>query len=283
MVPSFAWYWLAIPDEITNAARAAMSTPISSIHAAYWLAGLIAAGLLLFGVILASKLQTVTAIALMVSGLGFFGGFEWFRESLRKPFVITGYMYGNGLEVAKSATYEREGYLEHIAFRTGDDGADLFRRVCRSCHTMNGYKPLAPAFAGTDQAFMAAIVGATGALRGNMPPFHGTEAEAEMIAAHIHGQIDQRHLREIYGLSGVALGEKVYELRCGKCHVVGGFNDKSSSLAALDPEECKDFLEIAGDMSENMPAFTGDDIEREALAQYMATFEQGEGNDSPGL
>ena len=88
----------------------------------------------------------------------------------------------NAIEVAKTAEYQQDGLLAHMTFRTGDDGADLFRRACRSCHTINGYKPLAPAFDGTDEEFIAAIVQGAHALRGNMPPFLGTEEEASLIA-----------------------------------------------------------------------------------------------------
>ena len=78
---------------------------------------------------------------MLLCGLAWFGAFEWFRESVRKPYVITGYMYGNGVEVAQRGELQaRTGYLPHIAFRTGNDGADLFRHACRSCHTIDGYK-----------------------------------------------------------------------------------------------------------------------------------------------
>ena len=48
----------------------------------------------------------------MIAGMGWFGTFEWFRESLRKPYIITGYMYGNSQEVALTEAYKTKGLLE---------------------------------------------------------------------------------------------------------------------------------------------------------------------------
>jgi mono/diheme cytochrome c family protein len=212
---------------------------------------------------------------MMVAGLFWFGSYEWFRESVRKPFVITDYMYANALEVAKMDTYAEDGVLPHIAFRTGDDGADLYRHACRSCHTMDGYRPLKPAFDGTDQEFIAAIVRGVHALKGNMPPFPGTEEESNMLASNIYSQTDHRPLGEIFGLDGVNLGKKVYDIRCSKCHVVGGYNDKTESLAGLEDQDYQDILDMAGDLGEEMPDFTGDEQERLALIEYLKTLKVG--------
>jgi len=184
-------------------------------------------------------------------------------------------MYGNAVELAKTDVYQRDGYLSQIKFRTGDDGADLFRRACRSCHTLDGYQPLKPAFDGTDVAFIKGTILGSHSLRGNMPRFLGTEEEAGLIAAHIWDQVDQRPMRDVYRLKDVELGKKVYEIRCGKCHVIGGYNDKTESLAGLSAEDYAEILDNAADYGEEMPPFTGDEFEREALIQYLGTLEEG--------
>ena len=275
MIPSLWWYFNAIPADIVQTAIERMPTPIASLRGSYWNAGLIALFLVLFGLLIPKKHNMVVAIMLMFFGLSWFAEYEWMRESIRKPYVITGYMYGNAVDLAGAETYKQDGYLEHIAFRTGDDGADLFRRACRSCHTIDGYKPLKPPFDGTDQAFIAAIVKGAYVLKGNMPPFLGIEKEAQLIASHIHGKVDNRHLKDIYGLSGVELGKKVYDIRCGSCHEIGGYNDKWESLTGLTAEDHGDILDMAGDLGEEMPEFTGDDIERQALIQYLLSLNEG--------
>ena len=215
------WYWKAIPAAITTKADADHGDP-DARDAVFHLAGRghrrTVGG---FRVVGGAAAADVVAAVLMVLGLAWFGAFESFRESVRKPYIITGYIYGNGAELAQTGAYTNGGFLAQIQYTTGDDGADLFRHSCRSCHTLNGYKALKPAFDGTDRAFIAAIVRSTNLLKGNMPPFLGTAAEAEKIADYLYQRIDKRPLGEVYGLQGEALGRKAYEVRCGKCHISG--------------------------------------------------------------
>lgn len=275
IVPSLFWYFGQIPADLMAAATDSMQIPFTALEIMYWLTGILAALLVVFGLLLPRAYHMVAGVLVLALGLAWFGAYEWFRESVRKPYVITGYMYANALEVAHAAAYRADGMLAHMAFSTGDDGADLYRRACRTCHTMNGYNALAPLFDGTDPEFIAASVRGTGVMRGNMPPWLGIEAESEMLAAHLYEQVDQRHLAEIYGLEGVELGRKVYEIRCGTCHQLGGYNDKTASLAGLEASDYHDILDMAEDLGVEMPAFTGDQREREALVEFLLTLEEG--------
>jgi mono/diheme cytochrome c family protein len=219
----------------------------------------------------------------MLAGLGLFGSFEWFRESIRKPYAIYGYQYGNGVDVAQVAQIQADGMLAHMTFRTGNDGADLFRRACRTCHTISGYKALKPAFDGADAAFIAGAIAGAHKMKGNMPPFVGNTAEAKAIAEYIYPFLDHRPLSRIYGLSGIDLGKKVYDIRCGKCHVIGGFNDKSASIAGVSDDDYATLLSSSGELSEFMPAYTGSDEEWSAMVQYLKTLTSGGKNAATGL
>jgi mono/diheme cytochrome c family protein len=263
------WYWSAIPAAITSKALQVMPTPIVALRYSVWLAVIIALLLVVFGLGMARRLPMAAAVLLMALGLAWFGAFEWFRESIRKPFIITGYIYGNGVEVAQLNRYHKDGYLTGLAYRSGDDGADLFRHACRSCHTIDGYKPLKPAFDGTDHAFIAAIVRATHLLKGNMPPFPGTAAEADQIASFIQRYTDRRPLDEICELQGVDLGQKAYDLRCGKCHIIGGAGDKTKSFVGLSADDISGMLDAAENLGEGMPAYTGNPAERAALVAFL--------------
>lgn len=269
------WYWKAIPAALTAKALQAMPTPIHSIEISFWLAGTIALLMLAVALVAPRRLGTPVALGFMVLGLAWFGAFEWSRESLRKPYIVTGYIYGNGAEVAETATYKRDGFLAQIHYRTGDDGADLFRHACRNCHTLSGYKALRPAFDGTDRAFISAIVLGTQHLRGNMPPFLGTPAEADKIADYLFQRVDQRPIADITKLEGADLGQKVYDLRCGKCHVPGTDSDKSKSLAGQSAEDLNGLLDMAANLGDGMPAFTGDATERKALVGHLQLLGKG--------
>jgi len=275
VIPGFLWFWSAIPGGIVAAAVERMPTPLLSRDVFLWMLGGSAALLLLFGIVLPRRMNAAVAVLLMALGFGFFGGFEWMRESIRKPFDIYGYMYGNAVEVSQEDVYAQEGYLPAITFRSGNDGADLFRHACRTCHTLDGYHPLRPVFDGTDPAFIAAIVRGTGALRANMPPFLGTAAEADSLAAYLWDHSDQRPFEEIYGGGDVELGERVYRVRCGICHQMGGYRDVSGSILDLSQSDYEDLLDMSGDIDPSMPAFTGDAAARRALYAYLQSMGKG--------
>lgn len=271
IAPAAVWYWHAIPAADAADAVARMTTTADAFTAAVVLVGVLAAAVLLFGIAFPRRLGVGVAVGVMALGLVWLGSFEWFRESVRKPYVITGYMYGNGLEVAKEAEYREKGYLAQMKFRTGDDGGDLFRHACRSCHTVDGYHPLKPAIDGTDPAFVAALVRGVGVMKGHMPPFMGTEAESKKLADHLWAKADHRPLAELHGERGVALGRRVYRVRCGTCHELGGYDDKTESLAGMSASDLNDLLDMAGEMAEEMPAFTASDQDREALVAFLQT------------
>ncbi|MDF1563337.1 MAG: c-type cytochrome [Deltaproteobacteria bacterium] len=272
-VPSFYWYWLAIPEAMRTTLVEQMPTPMMAFKMTYVLAAVLAGIFLVFGIALSRRFVFPIAAVAMVVGILSFGSFEWFRESARKPYVIGGYMYGNGIEVAKVETFQKEGMLTHIPYRTEDAGADLFRHACRHCHTLDGYKPLEPALGGMDTDFIAGVIKGTQVIKGNMPPFAGSEGEVQLLADYLARATDQRPLAEITGLSGKALGAEVYARRCGICHELGGFRDISESLVDSDAEELGALLDSAGEYAEEMPAFTGDDTERAALIEFLEALE----------
>lgn len=276
-VPSFLWYFNAIPSDLTESARELMPAVMQYFDLSYWFAGGIAIMVVVFGFILPRAQTIVVALITMSLGLGWFGAYEFFRETIRKPYVITGYIYANAIEVADAEAYEESGYLKLMKYRTGDDGADLFRRACQSCHTIGTYRPLNRAYNGTDKEFIAGTIRGIEVMSGKMPPFLGTDEEVELLAAHIYELVDRRKLAEIYSASGIELGKRVYDIRCGKCHIFDGYGDISETI--LDPEltdeDYHDFLDGAGDIADEMPPFTGDSTEREALIAYLKSLREG--------
>ncbi len=72
---------------------------------------------------------------------------EYARETLRKPYVIGGHMYSNGVRKRDVARYNAEGYLTHSIWKptTQDSlalGHAMFRGQCMSCHTVSGYRSM---------------------------------------------------------------------------------------------------------------------------------------------
>jgi cytochrome bd ubiquinol oxidase subunit I len=91
-----------------------------------------------------SHAVAILLLALMATGAG-----EYSREMLRKPYVIGRWMYSNGVRVPYALKIDQTGYLAHSnwvwngADSSYSRGEAIFRGECGSCHTLNGYRPLA--------------------------------------------------------------------------------------------------------------------------------------------
>jgi len=267
--PAFRWYFDSLPEEVLHVARESMPSVMAWHDRIGILAAALAIAVVMFALALGRRLRLAGALVPLAIAFAWFGSFEFLRESIRKPWIVSGVMYGNAVEVADLPVLQRDGLLAHTAFRTGDDGRDLYLRACRSCHTLSGWKPLRHAFDGTDEAFVAGAIRGVHRMKGHMPQFAGSAEEVGTLAAWIADRIDRRPLGEIYGLSGAALGAKAFEVRCGHCHVAGGYQDPTATLAGSGPEEIAEFLDMSGEVAEEMPAYTGEGAEREALIAHL--------------
>ena len=145
--------------------------------------------------------RPLALVGLLLACWGF-GGFEWIREVARKPFVIRDVMYSNGIRVEQVAGYQKDGFLPQNAWaRTfaasrGDTdlakGEALLRSQCLACHTRDGYRSLKALTAsnseGDNVAFVQALRELDPALNpylDRMPPFAGTEQEAELLGKYL--------------------------------------------------------------------------------------------------
>lgn len=157
----------------------------------------------------------IPAVALLALLAGFtsLGAYERLREGARKPFVIRDYMFSSGVLVSEIPRLNARGILSKARWATVDAGNDpvsqgraVCRAECASCHTIDGYLSLRRITEGLDldttRLLLAAmkedgdhyravgpsspgpaIVGRPGYPQ--MPPFVGTDAEAEALAAWI--------------------------------------------------------------------------------------------------
>ncbi|OGH61451.1 MAG: hypothetical protein A3G34_05575 [Candidatus Lindowbacteria bacterium RIFCSPLOWO2_12_FULL_62_27] len=131
---------------------------------------------------------------LMLSALFVTGAGEWTREVLRKPYVIRYVMYSNGVLAANAKTLEdsEQTFLDNIKWRrTGEsDGEAMFRAQCRSCHTMDGYRPLREFLAGRDENSINSLLkimrpGDKNPYQNIMPPVMGTDTELASLAHYL--------------------------------------------------------------------------------------------------
>lgn len=217
------------------------------------------------------------ALALMLLGFLTMGGFEWSREDLRKPYLIYGYVYANQVPVRSVEALKKKGLLASSLYVSEKSltpqnekkaGAELFRIACAACHRpASGTNALAPRLKGLDSAFVAGLIQHAELMRGGMPPFPGTPEEARAVA---------RYLVSLAPAVPVSNdGAAVFGRRCAQCHTVAGrFRPLAAALEGQSPADMSDLIGNLDSMSNNMPPWTGNDIERQALAEYLSTAAQ---------
>ena len=160
------------------------------------------------------------AIAVMLLALIATASGEYAREMLRKPYVIGGWMYSNGVRVPYVSRINQEGYLAHSMWVWGDNncifaylqspedknvptctssysrGEAIFRGECGSCHTLAGYRPLKYLLAGRDRANITNFITMLHDYKPDspyhryMPPMVGTKQDIDDLADFLNAQVN---------------------------------------------------------------------------------------------
>jgi mono/diheme cytochrome c family protein len=146
-----------------------------------------------------SHALAVLVLALMATGAG-----EYSREMLRKPYVIGRWMYSNGVRVPYVAKINAQGYLAESTWvwngstSSYSHGEAIFRGECGSCHTLQGYRPLAHLLEGRDRAnihnFIVMLHDTDprhdSPYRKFMPPMVGTDQDVNDLTDFLNAQVN---------------------------------------------------------------------------------------------
>ena len=133
---------------------------------------------------------------------------------LRKPYVIGGHMYSNGVRKYDVAAINSRGYLATSPWVRADEraawvgsgtastpelthlrGELMFRGQCLACHTIDGYRSIRGFLQGRDRASIGNVVrmlhqtSGDSPYRAFMPPLVGTDAEVEALTDYLHGLV----------------------------------------------------------------------------------------------
>jgi cytochrome bd-type quinol oxidase subunit 1 len=156
----------------------------------------------------------ILLLALMATGAG-----EYSREMLRKPFVIGRWMYSNGVRVPFALKIDQTGYLVHSNWVWGGNcifaylqsagdtsspscttsysrGEAIFRGECGSCHTLNGYRPLATLLSGRDRSNIESFITMLHEYKPDspyhhfMPPMVGTKQDVEDLTDFLNAHVN---------------------------------------------------------------------------------------------
>lgn len=275
LLPTFAWwYYSRFPDFAKALLNGTLPTAQHPIRM-----GLLAATLiLLLGLIFAiwkpqmMRVPIIAFLALMAFSLMASG--EYLREFVRKPWVINGFIYANGLRVSDIPEFQRDGFARAVKFTTSDDyssaqyGHDLFVAQCGSCHTVDGYRSIRKRVVGWDATFAKDILGHIHMLRGAMPQFAGNEQDRIALGKYLASLNPPPDYVKVG--DRMAAGKQVFDVRCGHCHTVEGkFRPLGPAFAGGAPEQVQALLPVLDSMSPNMPPFTGSAEEAQLLSEYI--------------
>ena len=201
------WYWTTLPENAVTLARNGVAGlgggTLDAITRHLFLVVFACAAILCGTVIAALRPKSVRtggAVALLlIAQFGVLGA-EFFREMARKPYVVHGVLYSNGLwkKQANDPAHLAASYAGHARWIPPDlegqlrRGDWLFRLQCASCHTRSGYRSLEERTAAWTNEF-----GQQWLTRmdegGVMPPFDGDAADREALAAYLISLQDKGH------------------------------------------------------------------------------------------
>ena len=214
MAASGVWYFAALPEfhhEIVSGHSPEMRP---MLQWAMWTMPVI----LLVGLAAAIrnplKLKRPLAVALLVLGMVQIGTFEWVREGGRRPWLVSQYLYSNGIYAEDVSAVNKKGalasakWVEHKSV-TEDNrvaaGRELFMMQCSSCHSIGGpMKDILPRTAKFTVFGMDSQLNGLGKLNRYMPPFVGTREERTALATYI--------VKGLHGKTEAAAGQQPEDL-----------------------------------------------------------------------
>ncbi len=270
----FAWWYVAVLPE--PAQKLVFGTSPTIATAVQW--GAVGTAVLLVITLIAGiarpvlNLRSVAALA-MVCSLITIGSFEWIREAARRPYAINEVIYSNMIKKEELGRVAEQGYLQTAVWvedrrlteqRRPAAGEELFIQQCYACHTAGGWNnDLKAQTARMSYPAMSSYIRRIHEVRYFMPPFAGTDAEADALAAYLVGSW---HGKDVAPAATENAGEQLFEAHCAACHAP---EDLTGSLGGLPAEEIVDLLGRLDEISAEMEPFSGSAAEATELAAFL--------------
>jgi cytochrome bd-type quinol oxidase subunit 1 len=136
------------------------------------------------------------ALVLFVTAFAVIGSGEWVREAVRKPYIISNYMYSNSIRLDDLGRVVDQGVLSTALWsrvptvepgNESEAGHEVFRLLCSSCHTVDGYNAIRPIVKGWSEEYIDSQLQNLDVLKEVMPPFLGSDAERKALAKWLAG------------------------------------------------------------------------------------------------
>ncbi|RPJ59171.1 MAG: hypothetical protein EHM23_14975 [Acidobacteria bacterium] len=296
IVPAFAtlplfayWYISKLPATVWASAQGRTPTPTRHATLILVFSGFALAGSV-WALLKPRRFPLAASVVVFAAAFLTMGSFEFIRESVRKPYVIYGYMYSNavlahagpgdgGLSVDRirergvlaSARWSR--YKEISPGNEAQAGQEVFRLQCQSCHTISHYRGLTQLLRARnwDESAIYFRLGSLDKMvNGAMPPFVGTDAERRALARFLAGlNPGIPPSQTLPGPLPEMTGGKVFEQSCADCHLESPDDPLFSRLRQRDETEIYELIGSLNTLNPAMPPFGGTDRERKVLAAWL--------------
>jgi mono/diheme cytochrome c family protein len=282
VLPLFVWWYIrSIPAEFWSSARGPMPTGTDFAFLAAVLSAVTFA-LALLALVRPARLRLTFSLLLTISALVTMGSFEFVREAIRKPYVISNYLYANSLyarptpgdggfnidHISQVGVLQTGKWIQTRELTAGNQvavGREIFRAECESCHTVDAYRGLKPylALRQWDSDRLRTMLGSLNLMHnGVMPPFAGTEAERDALAAFLGS------LQPISPGPAAIDGRTVFLRNCSMCHEEQ-IQDPLFANLPKDPNVASAALENLPSSFPLMPELRLSDQERRALVDWI--------------
>jgi mono/diheme cytochrome c family protein len=232
------------------------------------------------------RMRLAFSLPVALAALGAMGSFEFVREAIRKPYLISKYLYANSLYAAKipgdggfsvdevnaAGILKSAKWISNHELTTSNQaaaGRDIFRIECESCHTTDAYRGVRHylALRQWDQTKIQAMLGGIEFMHnGVMPPFAGTDAERAALAVYLNA------VQPVSTADAEAAGDgkTIFAQNCSMCH-------PASAIGPLFKAQARDANALSGafkdltKLSVIMPDLKLPERQRVALAQWVNT------------
>jgi mono/diheme cytochrome c family protein len=146
-------------------------------------------------------------------------------------------------------------------------GLILFDENCAACHSLDEVRD---AWSGSSQGEIVEMLGTLDQISEEMEPFAGSKAEADQLAAFLAPPGAGAAPAPAAATAG---GQEVFANYCAMCHSLA---DVEAKTAGQDRQELHTLLGRLNELVKAMPPFTGTEEERQMLADYLHSLQQGD-------
>lgn len=208
MAPVSIWYFNNVPEA---ARRMAGGGAIAmTLFMAFGVVCSVMIGLYAYFGLIRSRRYISLETSLLLAGMALIatGAMEFVREGIRKPYVIHGYRWSNGIRARTETLDEisRAGILTRVPWIVDGDraatadprsrGRWVFQAQCSQCHTVDGVNGIRPLVA-YDREIIRNDIEYLHIRKSFMPPFAGSDREKDDLAAYLFSLNHVTHRRPV--------------------------------------------------------------------------------------